>query len=72
MLIETVEKQRNISSFTLANDENLNPNNVSDRTIRRVLFDNGLVAKRPKRGFIISEKNKILRTNFAEKMLNTT
>lgn len=51
--------------MTLANDENLNPNNVSDRTIRRVLFDNGLIARRPKIGFKISEKNKQERLNFA-------
>lgn len=46
-LIEASEKDRRLTAKDLQNDQNLNKKNVSDRTIRRVLFDSGLKARRP-------------------------
>jgi hypothetical protein len=45
-IIEAVEENRFLTSKDIAVDKNLNPNMLSDKTVRNVLSYHGLSAKR--------------------------
>ncbi len=64
-MIGTVLGNRFLTAEDLYNDENLNHNNVSVHTIRRMLNDEGLGAYKPKVIPLVSEPNKEKRLEFS-------
>ncbi|KAL4505508.1 hypothetical protein ABPG72_002570 [Tetrahymena utriculariae] len=68
MLIE-VEKNRFLGGAAISRDTTLNPNNVSARTINKMLKEEGYIARKQKKIFSISSQNIEKRLNFCTKML---
>ncbi len=69
-IIETVDKNSNLTSIKICKDDTLNPNSVSVSTIQRLLNNNGYKARVKITVPGISNENKLKRVKWAKKYVS--